>query len=464
LDNTLRVLFLVFLVITALIFTIRKGSALSFSEIRDILLDFLLVPVAIGTVVIFALLITRTDPMRLILELTGQLSGHFNVSFLEAIPPDLQDSLKVLSVSRQDTDGDDFSEWVVFYQFDVDSSRNPVQGVVYDNDRGNPPVIFPYQLRVPDRDYLSEGDVSLDLTQIPVDGEGSEEILVYGSKELSIFRFQQNSEAWEPPRDDPPRYKAIGFFRGTEGVSLDQDRVTVRNRDEFERSQLARRTIYEYQPATESYFDSTFVTLAPPVMETVDFLASPPQDVFDTAYPEKVVLAFYASTCGGVDDSLCRHAGAGWDSKEFLAPDDDPTKDSALREFQNGNAAYFGLTSLSSSQNIVVRTLRYYPQVERSTGQSIYTGVEPQGNCVEIQLGHPIVGQPDTLSFRMRFVNGKWKIERQIQSGDCRSELQVLSDTFAPPADSLEPTPLPPLGPVPTEAPAGSPTQIPPSE
>lgn len=454
----LRLLFVVFLAITIFIFTIRKGPALSWQDMWIIFLDFLLVPVAIGTFVFFTLLITRTDPMRLLLEISATISGRFNVSFLDAIPPDLQDSLEVLSVNRYDTDGDDFSEWVVFYQFDLDSGRNPVQGVIYDNDRGNPPVIFPYQLRAPDRDYLSEGGVSLNLTQIPVDGGGSAEILVYGSRELSIFRFEENSETWEPPRDDPPRYQAIGFFRGTEGVSRNQDRVTVRNRDEFERSQLVRRTIYEYQPDTESYFDSTLVNLAPPVLETVDFLSSPPDDVFDTAFPEKVVLAFYASTCGGVDDSLCRHANAEWDSRDFLAPDDDQGQDSALREFQNGNAAYFGLRSLSSSQNITVRKLRYYPQVERATTQPEYTGAEPQGNCVEIQLGNPIVGQPDTLAFRMRFINGEWKIERQIEMGNCSSELQLLSDTFAPPAASPEPAPRPP------EVPAGNPTEVPPSE
>ena len=117
-DNALRVLFLVFLFITAIIFTIRKGPALGLEDIKVIVLDFLLVPVAIGTVVVFAFIITRTDPMGLILEVSSQISGRFNVSFLEAIPPDLRDTLDVVSVNRQDTDGDGFSEWVVFYQFE----------------------------------------------------------------------------------------------------------------------------------------------------------------------------------------------------------------------------------------------------------------------------------------------------------------------------------------------------------
>lgn len=457
--DTIKILFLVLLFITAIIFIIRNGPTLTLGDIRDIFLDFLLVPAAILTAALFFMILFRIDPMNVLLRVSSRLSGQFNVSFLEAIPRDLhvdlQDSLKVLSVNRYDTDGDEFSEWVVFYQFDVDSSRNPVQGVVYDNDRGNPPVIFPYQLRVPDRDYLSEGSVSLSLTQIPVDGEGPQEILVQGNRELSIFRFEENSKAWEPPRDDPPRYKAIGFFRGTEGVRIDQDRVTVRNRDEFERSQLVRRTIYEYQPEYESYFISLDPpVLAQPVMETVDFLSSPPQDVFDTAFPEKVVLAFYASTCGGVDDSLCRHADAGWDSRDFLARDTDPTRDSAFREFQNGNAAYFGLRSLNSSQDVVVRILRYYPQEERDNAQPVYTGEEPLGNCVEIQLGNPIEDQRDTLAYRMRFVNGEWKIKERIQLEECLQTNIPISetDTFSPP------TPAPGLPPV------SNPTEIPPSE
>ena len=459
-DYTLRLLFLVLLFLTIIVFTIRKGPTLQFEDIKTIVLDFLLVPLAVGMVIVFTLIITRTDPMRLILQISAQISGRFNVSFVDAIPPDLKDSLEVISVSRHDTDADDFSEWVVFYQFDLQSGSSPIQGVIYDNDRGNPPVIFPYQLRVPDRDYLSEGSISLEFAQIPTEAEDSpQEILVNGSKELSIFRFDEtnNTEPWQPPRDDPPRYKNIGFFRGTEGVRFNAGRVTVRNRDEFERSQLVRRSIYEYQADTESYFDSTLTSLAPPVMETIDFFADPPNDIFDTSFPEKTVLAFYASTCGDTDDSLCRNANADWDSRDFLAPDDNPSRDSALREFNNRNAGYFGLTSLDSSQNIVVKVLRYYPQVERLTAQPLYTGAEPQGNCVEIQLGNPLVGQPDTLAFRMRFVDGEWKIERQISTSNCRTELQVYSDTFVPPVDSSEPTPLPPLGPA-------APTQVPPLE
>ena len=76
------------------------------------------------------------------------------------------------------------------------------------------------QHRVSDerRDYLGEGGVAIELENVTSDengpqGEDLAELLTKGINELGIFRFRQNSEFWDFPRDAPPRYQSIGFFR-----------------------------------------------------------------------------------------------------------------------------------------------------------------------------------------------------------------------------------------------------------
>ena len=163
----LRIIFLVLLIGTAIVFAlVNPQPVFNLGQVWTILLHFLLVPLALGTVIVFFLILTRTDPMSLLLRVSQRISGSFNVSFLDATAH-LNDRVNVISVNRQDTDGDDFAEWVVFYQFDLQGSNSPIYGAIYDNDRGNPPIIFPYQLRVPDRDYLSEDTPTLDFVQIP---------------------------------------------------------------------------------------------------------------------------------------------------------------------------------------------------------------------------------------------------------------------------------------------------------
>jgi hypothetical protein len=473
----LKILFLVLLIISAFIFGLRRGPVLRLGDVWVIFLDFLLVPLVLSTVLIFALIITDTDPMNLILRVSQVISGRFNVSFLEAIPPRLENALSVKSVTRQDTDGDGFNEWVVFYQFDVQSGKSPILGAIYDNDRGNPPVIFPYQLRAPDRDYLSEGEApSLNFSQI--DSQGPEEVLTRSSNEITIFKFKEanKSPEWQPPKDNPAVYETIGFFRGSGGVSFDEatKQVTVISRDAFERSQLVWRAIYAFDTKLGSYFQPTQTAtpqespvpaspiLLPPIMETVDFFQSPPNDIFQTSFPEKIVLAFYAATCGGQDETLCRNAGVEWQAIDFLAPVEScnqaNARDTAYCEFQSGNAGYFGLNSLRNERNIRVRTLRYYPGVEEVTSLAVnqdplaYAGAVPRANCVEISLGNPRRGLPDTYFYQMKLHNGQWKIDKRSASFEqCAGASRLSLDdaaTFAPPSDQA----LPPLGPPDVEA------------
>jgi hypothetical protein len=149
------ILFLVFAFITGVLFVLRKGTISGLGDVMQIIINFLLVPAALATVALFVGVITRSDPMPLIRQGAYILGFRQLVLFSDAIPPNLQDNLDVADVERIDTDGDGFNEWVVFYRFDLQDGRSPVQAVVYDNDRGSPPVIFPYALRPHDRDYLS---------------------------------------------------------------------------------------------------------------------------------------------------------------------------------------------------------------------------------------------------------------------------------------------------------------------
>ncbi len=471
-SDLLKIVFVFFLIVTAVLFFLRKGPVLSLGEIGHILLDFLLVPAVLITVVTFLLILTDTDPMRLILEGSARLTGNVNVSFVEAVPERLENSLSVLSVSRHDTDGDNFNEWVVFYEFDKTDNHSPVMGAIYDSDRGNPPVIFPYQLRAPDRDHLSEGNVSLSFAQIPpADSDSAQEILVDGSSELSIFRFTPNPDdkEWMPPADFPPRYQTIGFFRGTDGVTFgDDQRVTTFNRGELSRSQLGVRSVYEYDTNNNSYYQVNTTQLLPPVVETIDFLSpGPPADILNSSFPEKVVLGFYTATCGSVDDSLCIHTDAtdDWNAVDFLAPDDEPKKESALREFQRGNATYFGLSSLTNGRNVLIKRLRYYPQIEQASAQPKYTGAQPQGNCVEVQLGNSLAGEPDILAYGVRLVDGQWKMVRRLELELCRTVAEFVDSGAAsfspPPAATPDSGALPPLGAPSDQTPGLVPTQVP---
>ena len=113
----LRIVFLVLLGITGLLFLLRPDPIGGLRGLLQVLLDFLLVVFAALTVLVFALVLTRTDPTTLVLNLSSQVV-RLNVSFLQAIPTRLANTLAVETVTRRDTDGDGFDEWVVFYRFD----------------------------------------------------------------------------------------------------------------------------------------------------------------------------------------------------------------------------------------------------------------------------------------------------------------------------------------------------------
>jgi hypothetical protein len=435
----LRILFLILLGLTAVLFLIRQsGVSLTFSDIGTMILDVILVPSALLTVLVFFILLFGVDYRSLILQAVDRISSR-TVSFISAVPPELQNTIQAKRVERHDTDGDEFEEWVVFYDYDLQSGLNPVQVTIYDNDRGNPPVIFPYQLRVPDRDYLSEyaRGVRFSLENIvtePGESEetGKSELLIQDGQQLTIFKYngKYDTNIWDPPSDSPPRYTAIGAFKGTGGVSIDletEDKlVTVIDSDKFSRSQLAERAIYRVNPATNTYWDDFDSTqLAAPIMSTVDFFRSPPENILTTPYPEKIVLAFYASTCGEEDTTLCRWAATNWTPDQFLLRDD-----VAWNEYSNpaGGPAYFGLNSFTNSQNLQVQDIRYYPSLEAASTRELTTGPQPTSNVVDITftVGG---GLPETRSCAMVLTEGQWLISECVPSNIMVSDRGPTSST-----------------------------------
>lgn len=438
----LRVVFVVMMIITGVLFILRQGNLpITLGDIWEMILDVLLVPAALITVGIFFMIIFRINPEEVALQAITAVS-HRTVSFVSAVPGELEQALQAKIVRREDTDGDGFDEWVVFYEFDL-QSVNPVQISIYDNDRGFPPIIFPYNLQNPNNEYMGLAATSTNFTlqNVTQDNNGPNadnpdlpEIIVSGGGAFSIFRFNKaNKDAIPPsamPSATPARYESIGYFWGDLGVQIDgtspAKTVTVNNRDReiYKRSQLMVRYQYTLNPETDysSYYQSNCdparpetCVLAAPVLKTVDFHATPPQDIYASQYPEKIVLAFYASTCAQVDDSLCKWAAQTWDTKRFLHPDGDAA---------GGQPSYFGLNSLNSSRNLQVDRIDYFPsQGPVQTGSQ---AVEAQDVQITFTVDDSQVPQIIRLETR-RDSNGAWKIFRRVPEDLTISDANVIN-------------------------------------
>lgn len=475
--SVLRIAFLVSLVLTLFFYQLQFGSAIGPKWLMDTFQRILVLVGVIATGALFLIILFRVDPMPYI-RLNAYYSGLEQlVNFDNAIPNNLGQNMSVARVERLDTDCDGFKEWVVFYKFDKRAKNSPIHGVVYDNDRGSPPVIFPYALNAPDRNYLSEDEISLAVSVEEVaqnrsglQADNCPEIVISGKNELTIFRFQQNSEVWDFPRDVPTRYEPIGFFRGSGDVKLNRQtkQVVVHERNGFERSQLAVRSVYALHPdpqtGFETYLDSVQPlgdtsppALAAPVISTIDFYPAPPDDIFNTPFPEKIVLAFYASTCAGLNNTLCNSYKTDWQPQKFLTGD-------ALSAAQTGNANYFGLPNLSGNENISVSQLRYYPQaetdldrLESGAGRDVVTGEQAQEGIVEIAF--TVNGSAlETARYNMRLIGSpagaQWKILSRGPLNSLASpvlpQLPGNSETFTPPTTV-------PIAPPPTDQPVAPP-------
>jgi hypothetical protein len=466
----LRVAFLIALIATIIIYLLVVGPPPI--HLSQALGTNLILIGGAATAILFVVLLFRLNPFPYIRSGAetmglGQLV-NFDTAFDSGLPDAVSENIGVVSVERADTDADGFEEWVVFYLFDKRAGSSPIHGAVYDNDRGNPPVIFPYQLQAPDRNYLSEQQIfgpALTVQALATDRNGRDgadvpELIVQGGDELTVFRFQENSQPWDFPRDSPARYQPIGFFRGSGGVTINLNqgsanygRVTVIDRNGFERSQLAIRSVYGLvvgPDGNQTYLDPLpplggvgGPQVAAPIYSTVDFNPIPPDELFNTPFPEKIVLGFYAATCGTGDGTLCNEdnmaANLLW--RPPTASLGDFLGGEALGAFSSGNSAYFSLPAFSGNSNILVAQLRYYPQMETDPdlletggGRDVVTG--EQGRTGLVQIAFTINGSArQEACYYMERVDGLWKIMNRLSQ----------SCTQPPPPPTLTPTPLPPI-------------------
>lgn len=347
------------------------------------------------------------------------------IDFKEAFAVD--NNIRVCDVQRHDTDGDGFSEWIVIYQVDKnapDDPKNPCPGnapvnvAIYDNDRGSPPIIFPYKLQPPDRDYLGEtANLQISYEEIiPNINQNTTnpipEIIIKGGGNttyLTIFQYQQNNIASTSPTEYPPRYKVIGSFNGTGGVNYNRDskRVTVIDRRYFERSQLAVKIGYALHGSgiDQTYMANTdSAALSAPVSASIDFGTAPPSDIQDTIFPEKILLAFY--------QTLTDSAQQAWKLEDFVAAGSE-----VEQAIKNDNYAYFGFRGKGKPTNLTVTQLNYFPAIEKNCSDTTIEGVTLR--CARVEIGGSAKqagGQQETglITYQLVMEAGQWKLDKKI--------------------------------------------------
>jgi len=333
------------------------------------------------------------------------------VSWPDIAAPGIQMAGKNHAAQRLDTDGDGFKEWVVKYQYDMANPavRSPVAVAIYDNDRGNPPVLYPYRLVLPNRDYTGETDwfgteVAMG-DYIKGDTTGRPEILVRGHgtpAELALYRYDgtRKSEEWTDPRDYPPVYRCIGFFRG-DAVELPDanNRVVVVNRI-YDRSQLSKKEVYLYDAARDTYLDATEKGPLPAKETWIDFTFNEPWDVAKSEYPEKVVLAYYKRFPNG----------------EVL-----PLMSTLAREHtkiaaQTRDANAYGLAVMPDQiDRILVQTLAYTPAAEKipyvDTQGTTHLGAIVHVEFTYYTKNEPTKPRSHSVNWFVIQEKGQWKLD-----------------------------------------------------
>lgn len=366
-----------------------------------------------------------------ILQTARLMSGGRLIDFEEAFVADASSGLRVCEVSRIDTDGDGFKEWLVYYQYDTVGPKSwkkpcpdssPRAAAIYDNDRGEPAVLFPYKLEPPDSIYLGESGVRVEQHEIVANlAETTDpipEIFIFGTggnQRLTVFKYQQNTASWDSPTNSgfEPRYQVIGSFSGTGAITYNPDTkaVVVLDRGPFDRSQLAVKNVYALRGEgnNKSYLTEIgTASLAAPVQSTIDFAVNPPTDIFNAQYPEKILLAFYQA----LDPSI----GRNWKPADLLAPESE-----AALKYKANDLSYFGLRNSGTISDLAVVKLQYFPEEEQKVfdaGDQTIEGLQPRYSRVEIIVSAKQNGESYTtplIKFQMVYLNRQWKINRVLE-------------------------------------------------
>jgi hypothetical protein len=214
----------------------------------------------------------------------------------------LPETKRPQGVQLLDADGDGKDEWIVFYKFDLVEDAtgrkfSPIGAAVYNDDHGDPPVVFPYELYPPDQVYLGEQNAVAEVRDLITTNEGPELLVSNFAEEglvvdLSVFHWydQDKGDLSKNPAEGRQGYEGLGSFHGSGGITFAGSRVIVKERTQ-ERSQLSVKSIYDVREG--SYFQPGGRELWLPVEKSVEFTFGVPEDVAQSPYPEKAVLAFY---------------------------------------------------------------------------------------------------------------------------------------------------------------------------
>ena len=318
----------------------------------------------------FAILLTLLLGIVILLACTAQgaLPGSGPggaIAFDEIFNERRGDELRLSSSQELDVDDDDEDEWVVFYRYDPferrEWSSTPIQGVVYDAVRCDPPLIHTWRLPHFDNDYLGEGGgvtaEMLDVLASGRSGDAEDELVVRGDaagvNNLNIFRYYDyRPEPLCQPVDPAQQgIELLGSFRANGDIRFEADDegkitgVTTYNRSTYERSQLGIRARYvpTLVGGRESFIDANGRRVGP-AEQSVDFLFDYPRSPMDSPYPEKAVAAFYL-----------RLGGANEQAKSFLVD--------ALQNSFDSNTFGTGLLP-AQIDRVLIYSITYEPNRE----------------------------------------------------------------------------------------------------
>jgi len=329
---------------------------------------------------------------------TRNLTANTDIDLKKILPP----SLEATDIQRLDPVTGLQPQWLVLYKYDVTDRFSPISGVVYRTDRGGsnqPPVIFPYPLRPPDRDYLGSENVSVRVADVLL-GQSGHELVVEDKNanefvtEVAIFHWHDpfSDEVWRAHNLDERYYECMGFFRTNGQVTVEIDRVVVQELV-GDRSQLAR--FYEYKPDEKgSYLLVDGVTPKPPLTSWVGFAFGQAGAVLDSPYPEKIVLAFY-SALGGPLDIL----------EDYLSED-------GKKLLSTGLQGYGCPWSPGQVKKAVIHEITYFPGVESQVKaeEERQALVELQVQC-ESEKGETMP-QDANVGWFVKREKGRWKLDQ----------------------------------------------------
>jgi len=268
----------------------------------------------------------------------------------------LPETKRSQEVQLLDADGDGKDEWIVFYKFDlVDGATgyrfSPIGAAVYNDDHGDPPVVFPYELHPPDRTYLGAQHCVAEVRDLITTNKGSELLVSNFAEEelvvdLSVFHWYDHDkdDLSKNPSEGRQGYECLGFFHGSGGITFAGSKVIVKERT-GERSQLSVKNVYDVKES--SYFQPGGRELWPPVETSIEFTFGVPGDVAQSPYPEKAVLAFYLAL--GQNNPL---------AQTYLS------EASGLKDVV-GSDSFGTLASGDQIQKVLVKRIVYIPDREK---------------------------------------------------------------------------------------------------